>query len=316
MCSSQMLAQNCLHSSWNNIICGNCGSVGKFTINSEGFEVCCECGFFLEGGGFPVLDPKYEQKHYTSGGESQSPILCDGESGYSKRCRPFDNDGNPIERPWLPKSLGKFFINKGCDTKGRYKPVFHWNERLAQLGFLLDPVIPKDVVERIRKEARSGKYGPCGNFTYSTVTMILRSLKLVKYRERSKTILSLIKPNVRTITLNEPMGLVLERINAVYKGLEGGFCLFKDSMPKSLIRSKNGVNEKDRHNILPFNYLFRKICEGLDPPIRDFHEELPLLRSAPKLHNLDDIMKQIAYYLGLKFERTAVIKRPKIKKKK
>ena len=86
-------------------------------------------------------------------------------------------------------------------------------------------------------------------------------------------------------------------------------------MPKSVIRKTNGdVRIQDRHSNIPFNYLFRKICEALD--IYEFHNELPLLRSASKLHNLDDITKMIFGMIGLKFRRSAVVKRPKMRKKR
>jgi hypothetical protein len=235
------------------------------------------------------------------------------ETGHSKYNPKYNLDGYPQSKaPYLPKKFGRYWICSGTSSKGRYKPIFHWNERVAQLS-ISDPHIPEDVMERIKKESQSEEYGPSSDFTRATVSMILRKLKLDKYRERSKSLLKVLNPTVELIDLP---GKLLDTMECVYKALETRFFHEKALMPKSLIRSLGKMVLKDRHNIIPFNYLFRKICEGLDPPHREFHEELPLLRSCVKLHALDDIMKELSKYLGLRFERTAVIKRPKIKRRK
>ena len=110
-------------------------------------------------------------------------------------------------------------------------------------------------------------------------------------------------------------GALLERMELIDAAVETRFFEIKNKMPKSVIRKSNGdVKIQDRHSNIPFNYLFRKICEALD--IYDFHNELPLLRSSSKLHNLDDITSIIFNMIGLKFRRSVVIRRPKMRKKK
>ena len=102
----------------------------------------------------------------------------------------------------------------------------------------------------------------------------------------------------------------IERVSRIYDTVESRFFAMKHRMPKSVIKKPNGVVKiQDRHSNLPFNYLFPKICEALD--VREWHNELPPLRSPTKIHSLDDIAKEIFGMLGLKFRRTVVMKTPK-----
>jgi len=141
---------------------------------------------------------------------------------------------------------------------------------------------------------------------------ILKKLRLRKYRERWKRILADLNPNFE---VKFPGDDLLWRMEHVYKAVETRFFEIKHQMPKSVIRKSNGdVRIQDRHANIPFNYLFRKICESMD--IYDFHDELLPLRSSSKLHNLDDITKVIFEMIGLKFRRSVVIKRPKMRKKR
>ena len=105
----------------------------------------------------------------------------------------------------------------------------------------------------------------------------------------------------------------LEKVEVIYNAVETRFFELKHTMPKSVIRKSNGeIRVQDRHSNFPFNYLFRKICEALD--VWDWHAELPLLRSPTKLQNLDDIASIIFKSLALKFRRSTIIKRPKMRK--
>jgi hypothetical protein len=51
------------------------------------------------------------------------------------------------------------FTSSLLSTKGRYKPIFHWNERIAQLS-CTDPDLPKRDMERIWFEVFDGSHGP------------------------------------------------------------------------------------------------------------------------------------------------------------
>jgi len=191
-------------------------------------------------------------------------------------------------------------------SKGRYKPKFHWCERIAQLC-CTDPDLPSKTWERIFNTATDGAYGPPTKFTRTTVIKILNDLGLQQYRERWKKILVMLNPTYKTTV---PTPEFIERVGRIYDTVESRFFEMKHTMPKSVIRKPNGVVKvQDRHSNLPFNYLFVKICEALD--VREWHHELPLLRSPAKLHSLDDVTKEIFGMLGLKFRRTVVMKLPK-----
>lgn len=195
-------------------------------------------------------------------------------------------------------------------SEGRYKPVFHWNERIGQLC-MDHPPIDRDVWERICDEADSGSYPAREELRPHHVVTILRKLKLMKFRERWKWIL-------RGLNGKYPMGVLDEetKIHAevLYKAIERKFWDFKGTMPKSLIRKAGKALWRVRHNVIPFNYLFRKVMEVWGE--RDFHWELPLLRSTAKLHALDDVAEIIFKSQGIPFVRTAVIKWPKIRKRR
>jgi hypothetical protein len=193
-------------------------------------------------------------------------------------------------------------------TKGRYRPIFHWNERIAQLQ-MSDPVLPQKIQNKIIDAVLTGKYGPPDDFTRATVVTILRDLYLNCYRERWKSILAGLNPNFKPEIVSREL---LQKAENLHKRILYEFKIFKDGMPKSTIRTNGKCVVKDRHNVLPFNYEFRKIMEVFD--VYDYHAELPLLRSTQKLKALDDITEKIFARLGLPFIRTAIIKRPKIRR--
>jgi hypothetical protein len=216
-----------------------------------------------------------------------------------------------VTYPEWDKEAGISVIQEALSTtKGKYKPIFHWNERIAQLTLDLPPMAEKDSA-RIEHEAFSGKYGAVTDLRPHHVVTMLRKLGLIKYRERWKWILWKLNPAYPMLTIDSQ---TRDRAETMYKAVEARFWMNKAMMPKSLIRTKTNVMYKPRHNVLPFNYVFRKLMESWG--IRDFHWELPLLRSSVKLHVLDDIMCEICKQLGISFSRTPIIKWPKIKKKK
>jgi len=162
----------------------------------------------------------------------------------------------------------------------------------------------------IQNEALNPIWGPPEAFDWATVTMILRKLNLNKYRERWKWLL--MKLN-RTFRPRFPSEEFLADVEYHYTRIQNEFFAIKASMPPSIFRKNGMVIKKNRHNNMPFNYVFRKLCEAAG--VRDFHFELPLLRSTEKLHALDDIMAKITFKLGIPFSRTAVMKWPKLRKR-
>jgi hypothetical protein len=81
------------------------------------------------------------------------------------------------------------------------------------------------------------------------------------------------------------------------------------------MRRKDGTSySRQRHNFISYNYIQRKLLEMKE--IWDFHHEFPVPRSHTKLHALDDVFARMAAELGCPFQRSAVIKRPKLRKNK
>lgn len=130
------------------------------------------------------------------------------------------------------------------------------------------------------------------------------------YRERWRSILYDLNGKERLLIPPD----ILQKAEAIHRRIEPVFQELKDKMPPSIAREGGRVVEKKRHNVLPFNYEFRKIMESMD--IYDFHFDLPLLRSPSKLRALDNITRPIFKRLGLKFVPTVIMKRPKIHKRR
>lgn len=205
---------------------------------------------------------------------------------------------------------------------GRYKEKFHFNERVSQ-WMCKDPRIPDSDWNRIQAAADSGKYGRKEDFSRATVIIITRDLKLQKYRERWKTILCRLSPMFRDFWLEDeemtPEPSFLEWAKFQFNEFVTQFYLRRNEMPNSLTRTKKGnaavVLRRNRHNFISYNYIFRQLL--LMYGDLTHNEEFPLPRSHTKLHALDDVMENMCLDLGIEsdFQRSAVIKRPKLKRK-
>jgi hypothetical protein len=196
-------------------------------------------------------------------------------------------------------------------TRGRYKERFHYNERMAQFS-VSDPKIPDDDWYRILEESVIGGYGPPSEFTRATVIMITRKLELQKYRERWKSILY--RLNELTDT-SLPDSEVMAWCDDMFDILVNIFKSHRGTMPSSLERTREGkTKKKGRHNFISYNYTQRKLLEARG--IWDYHNEFPVPRNHGKLVALDDVMEKMARQVGLPFQRSVVIKRPKLRKKK
>lgn len=218
-------------------------------------------------------------------------------------------DARPVfsrEDPWrAPFSHGVVCYGT---SRGRYKEKFHHNERISQWR-CQDPRIPSSDWERILTEAETEKYGSKEHLTRASVILICRSLNLNKYRERWKTILRKLNPDIE---YDDPEDGFLTWAKYLFPLLVTSFKNHKATMPKSVTRGKDGsVKSKERHNFLSYNYVTRKQLEIWGD--WRFHHEFPLPRSHTKLHALDDVWKKICEELYLPFSRSVVIKRPKIK---
>jgi hypothetical protein len=244
-------------------------------ILEDGFPVCGVCG---------TIDRSYRE--------------FDDRAPYEKK--------DPWAKPWEQRNGRRV---DGPLTRGRYKEKFHYNERVSQWR-MHDPEIPPGDWKRIEEEGVSGKYGPPEELTRASVILVTRTLKLQKYRERWKTVLSCLNPTFRC---DEPAPEFLAWAEKLFPLLVNTFYQHRKDMPKSVIRKKNGdVESRNRHNFPSYNYTQRKMLEIYGT--WDFHHEFPVPRSHNKLHALDDVFEKMCLTLGLPFQRSAVIKRPKLRK--
>jgi len=270
--------------------CGNCDR-SEF-VEKDGFYVCPECG---------VVDAR------------DRPYGDDAPEHFLLGCTvAHHQDYVPEAHRVVVNGVRCYEVRTdGVQSKGRYRPIFHWNERVAQFQGT-DPALPDFVNDQIIAELQRnpGEYGPLDSFSRATVVRLLRKLELNSYRERWRSILYDLSKKERLLIPLE----ILRKAEAIHRKIEPLFQQSKDQMPASVSRVDGRVVEKKRHNVLPFNYEFRKIMESMD--IYDFHFDLPLLRSPSKLRALDAITRPIFKKLGLKFVPTVIMKRPKIHKRR
>lgn len=244
---------------------------GELLVDAEGLTVCNSCGSVISD---------YGREYYTGREYTHA-------TGY--------------ENWWC--GTGQEYLDNE-PRKGRYKEKFHHNERISQ-WCMRDPAIPADVLEEICRVAKTGKYGPPQRFTRSSVIIELRDLKRQKYRERWKTILNNIRPDV---SFEEPDHQLMEWCKETFQYLVSAFSLIRKGMPKTKIG--NG-DEQERHNFISYNYIQRKLFEVHG--VYKYHHEFPVLRSHKKLHALDDVCEILFKGLNLPFSRSTVIQRPKLK---
>lgn len=197
---------------------------------------------------------------------------------------------------------------------GRYKEKFHLNERISQWR-CRDPHIPSGDWKRIEGAANSGKYGPKEGFSRATVITMTRDLRMQKYRERWKSILRKLAPPTKEELeeLDDSIDAdMVATLGVLFNRFVEVFAAMRSSMPKSVARKPGApAVAKTRHNFISYNYTLRKELEMHG--IWDFHDEFPVPRSHTKLHALDDVMEKMCKELKLKFVRSTVIKRPKLK---
>jgi len=197
------------------------------------------------------------------------------------------------------------------EQDGRYKPKFHLNERIAQWS-MADPAIPKDDWNHLRAKAETGEFGPTSRFSRATVIELLKDCDMCKYRERWKSILHKLNPELE---LKFPSPGVIEVIERVFDSVLREFRELKHTMPQSMSKGADGVMKlHPRKNFLSYNYVCRKILESLD--IWEWHSEFPIPISCAKLKALDDVMAEICKRIGLPFMYTVIMRRPKYKRSK
>ena len=235
--------------------------------------------------------------------------VCENCGNVDPNFRDFDFSA-VYDKTWIMADpRRRSIISDPCvSTKGRYREKFHYNERKAQF-LMADPPIPwADWNELLNESVKTEIYGPRQVFTRATIYLMTYRSGLRKYRERWKTVLHWVKGD--TADVEVPNGQFIEWLDSTMDRVIDIFKANRHLMPQS--STKTG--KRTRHNMMSFYFAFRKCFEARD--LWQYHFDLTIPRSHTKLHPLDDMMCFICGKLGLKFQRTCIIKRPKIRRKR
>ena len=131
------------------------------------------------------------------------------------------------------------------------------------------------------------------------------------YKEKWKSILNNLRGSKSPIySAEEPSpNLILDCIDA-FSRISKRFDEIDRKEMEPILKGSHG---RPRHHMLHFNYVMRKILEVCGET--SFHRDFPLLRTATKIHALDDVWKLICQVTGMPFVRTAVVVTPKCKRR-
>ena len=157
-----------------------------------------------------------------------------------------------------------------------YKRINHFNEWLSQFQAKESTDISSEVIEKILFELKKERIFNVANISNSKIRDILKKLKLNKFYEHIPYIINKIngKPPP-TITKQ-----IEEKLRYMFKEIQTPF---EKHCPKN------------RKNFLSYSYVLHKFVQLLE--LDDFLPCFMLLKSREKLHQQDQIWKQICGYL-------------------
>lgn len=284
----------------------NCGKYGiDWTFISAGY---CDYGIFCNVCGW--VAPGFKNLR-----EEAEPVwITKRDTSVRKRTRVSKETKQAYRSAGVRFGRGGGIIGLGvCRNRGRYKPKFHCNERISQFC-MQDPAVPYAAWQRILAESQNAKYGPSSLFTRATIITMLKNIRMSKYRERWKSILHKLNPD-SPCTFPPPQ--LIEYLILNFNRVLDAFIDLKHTMPKSYTKDKltNKLTAKERHNLISYNYIFRKLLETVEGT-EEWQEEFPVPTSDRILLALDNVMELICRRLGLRFSRSLIMRRPKFKRSK
>ncbi len=157
-----------------------------------------------------------------------------------------------------------------------YKRINHFNEWLAQFQAKESTDIPKEVYDEILIELKKERLSNINNLNPLKIREILKKLKKNKYYEHVPHIINRLNgvpPPVMTRETEEELRRMFKEIQVPFHK----FC------------------PKNRKNFLSYSYVLHKFVQLLE--LDDFLPCFMLLKSREKLHQQDQIWKQICGYL-------------------
>jgi hypothetical protein len=161
-----------------------------------------------------------------------------------------------------------------------YKRINHFNEWLAQFQAKESTDIPQDVYNQIISELKKERIDDMKNITPNKLREILKKLKKNKYYEHVPHIINRLNGEPPPTISRETE----EELRRMFKEIQVPFHKF---CPKS------------RKNFLSYSYVLHKFVQLLE--LDEFIECFILLKSREKLHQQDQIWKQICEHLHWQF---------------
>ena len=157
-----------------------------------------------------------------------------------------------------------------------YKRINHFNEWLAQFQAKESTDIPQEVYNQIISELKKERIEDMKTLTPQKLREILKKLKKNKYYEHVPHIINRLNGEPPPTISRE----IEEELRRMFKEIQIPFHKFCP---------------KNRKNFLSYSYVLHKFVQLLE--LDEFTECFILLKSREKLHQQDQIWKQICEYL-------------------
>jgi hypothetical protein len=160
-----------------------------------------------------------------------------------------------------------------------YKRINHFNEWLSQFQAKESTEIPTEIYQLILIEMKKERITDLNKITHTKIREYLKKLKLNKYYEHIPHILNKLNKKVPLISKE-----VEEKLRHMFKEIQAPFMK---------------ICPPNRKNFLSYSYVLHKFVEllGLD----HLKEGFPLLKSREKLHQQDQMWREICKELNWMF---------------
>ncbi len=160
-----------------------------------------------------------------------------------------------------------------------YKRINHFNEWLSQFQAKESTEIPSEIYQLILIEMKKERITDLNKINHTKIREYLKKLKLNKYYEHIPHILNKLNKKVPLISKE-----VEEKLRHMFKEIQAPFMK---------------ICPPNRKNFLSYSYVLHKFVEllGLD----HLKEGFPLLKSREKLHQQDQMWKEICKELNWMF---------------
>jgi len=171
-------------------------------------------------------------------------------------------------------------ISRDHSSYYAYKRINHFSEWLASVQAKENTKIPDEVLDSLRVEYKKIRVSRASQITPSKTKEFLKKLKLTKYYEHVHYITNLlngITPMWIPPNLEERMKQMFQEIQTPWEK----------------------TKPKNRSNFFSYSYVLHKFCELLGAD--EYLPLFPLLKSAEKLYQQDQMWRSVCLELGWEF---------------